>query len=278
MSGYEQIDELFRSIESNIAKCQQLDEAEYDSAVRALDGCGERRSISDAIMRERLSFPVEMLTFIRDRCDKYYREGFAAPEELADKSERWADLAQRIEELRSRASAITIDSWQGAAADNYRARIPQFCDDLAGMTELAKATVSGIGAASDIVKRENEKMDGAVKAADDAVSVAAKKNPEPRTDWPDAAWWKRWNADWANREQYSFEFFSRCAEAGHALYRCAETLVGWISQFDPNSPAARDLADSINRLGGRVQANGIGVCASGPRDTSAEGDAGSKMS
>ena len=55
--------------------------------MRALDGCGERRSISDAIMRERLSFPVEMLTFIRDRCDKYYREGFAAPEELADKSE-----------------------------------------------------------------------------------------------------------------------------------------------------------------------------------------------
>ena len=51
-----------------------------------------------------------------------------------------------------------------------------------------------------------------------------------------------------------------------------------IPQFDPNSPAARDLADSINRLGGRVQANGIGVCASGPRDTSAEGDAGSKMS
>ena len=38
MSGYEQIDELFRSIESNVAKCQQLDEAEYDSADRGGNG------------------------------------------------------------------------------------------------------------------------------------------------------------------------------------------------------------------------------------------------
>ena len=116
------------------------------------------------------------------------------------------------------------------------------------MTELAKATVSGIGAASDIVKRENEKMEGAVRIADAEVAGAAGRKSEPRTEWPDAAWWKRWNADWANREQYSFEFFSRCAEAGHALYECAETLVGWISQFDPNSPAARDLVDSINQV------------------------------
>ena len=257
MTDFSQIAGLLAELRAVTGECRDRDRVEYESAVAALEGCGEKRMISAAEARERLDYPMRMIDYIENATDRYYKEGFAVPEELARLAARWAELSGRVAEIREQASRLTLDGWQGAGSAGYRARVPVFCDDLTNIANLASSTARNSGLARQDIQVINDKYEKAIRTALDGVRDARKK--EVRTDWPSAEWWRSWNADWSNKEQYEFTFFERSANAGVALLRAAEQLREWVLTFQPDSAAAQALDRDVAEMGGKVQDNGLAV-------------------
>lgn len=86
---------------------------------------------------------------------------------------------------------------------------------------------------------------------------------QSKSDWPDSSWWE---SD-RNAEQYSFTFFTRCAEASRSLNDLTWAIIGRINDFNPNSNAAAEFTEVVKSLGGSVEDNGLSFCVGGPGPT-----------
>ena len=97
MSNYEAVEASLAELAAAVEDCRTRDKAEYDSAHAALRGCGNKRAISDEVMRERLEHPMEMVKFISERGTSHFKTGYLAPGELTDKGIKWTQLTQQFE-------------------------------------------------------------------------------------------------------------------------------------------------------------------------------------
>ena len=166
------------------------------------------------------------------------------------------DFAEDMGRVTGNASGIAVVLGVTSSA-GYRARVPVFCDDLTNIANLASSTARNSGLARQDIQVINTKYELTIRAALDGVTRAREK--EVRTGWPSAEWWRSWNADWSNKEQYEFTFFERSANAGVALLRAAEQLREWVLTFQPDSAAAQALDRDVAEMGGKVQDNGLAV-------------------